>query len=97
MKLNFWRILLVLLLLITCYFCYRTYRIGTGIWKHCSDETVLMDFETFDYSIVSIFYNLLYTGEKPAAKLIDSQYRFGQDIVLIESLDGKHQGWYCRK
>jgi hypothetical protein len=91
------KIVFILVLVIVCYFCFRSYRIGTQAWKYSEDAALLGDIAEFDFKIISIFNNQLYSNGVPVAILVNYQYRIMDDVIVVESIDGKWVGKYCSK
>lgn len=91
------RALRLLFVLVVGYFCFRSYRLGVNTWKYSADASILGDIGKLDFKFVSMFNNNLYQNGRPVARLIDYQYRFVDDVIIIESIDRKHRGRYCSK
>jgi hypothetical protein len=79
------------------YSFLKIYRLGTQKWKYSDDNPILGDITELDISIVGLFTNKIYRNNTAVAYLIDYQYRFIDDVIIIETLDGKYKGRYCSK
>lgn len=94
-KLKF--LLLVFILIISGYYIFRFKQIGGRTWKYSDGNPILGDIADLDYSFSGVFSGLIYVNGVSVAKLTDFQYRFIDEVIVIESLDGKYQGRYCSK
>ena len=90
-------VFLSLLLIPASYFGFRSYRIGSQHWKYSDDAAILGDFPKIDFKIHSLFNDTLYQNGTPVAKIVSYQYRITDDVMTIESIDGKELGRYCSK
>lgn len=89
-------ILFAALFLFVSYFIIRNYRISKYMWKNCGDSSNFSDVLQFDFSW-NIFDNALYQNGNQTFTMIEYQYIFLSDTMIIQSVEDKKPGRYCGK